>query len=284
MNVDFITITKFLNYLAVRLKNNSVYDENIATIRVYKSDLNSIKENLDEVWYDILMILGTLNKCDSKEFNIDFDYTRYDEYCELRFIKQNNNEDFKSSICKFLTKSSLELIKDEKFAINNHDNYNKPSRKNKENKIENSIMWLKYEKKILTINTKDQSMQICRCNPDSFNDNLLKFLLENPNRTWTRKQLTENGRLTTNAAQSTDKKGDKDFYIFLCDINVKGKNSYSKIGDLFFSKDLSKNSIHLKNPIWSELDFEEADARLMEEDESLKSYLSKNINQNSDEN
>jgi hypothetical protein len=118
----------------------------------------------------------------------------------------------------------------------------------------------------------------------SFNHNLLKFLLENPNRTWTRKQLNENGKLKTDAVQSIDKKGDKDFYIFLCDINVKGKNSYSKIGDLFFSKDLNKNSIHLKNPIWSELDFEEVGLRAMEENESIKSYFGKNINQNSDEN
>lgn len=79
---------------------------------------------------------------------------------------------------------------------------------------------------------------------DSINDRIIKFLIEHPNTTFTRRELEANKVLRI------EKKEDKDFFVVLDDLNIS-----NDLRSLFFNTDLSRNSIHLRNPIYqSDLD------------------------------
>ena len=73
---------------------------------------------------------------------------------------------------------------------------------------------------------------------NSINDRMLRFLIEHPNKTYSRKDLEKEGVLKVEA------KEDKDFYVFLDDIGMKGD-----LKKAFFSKGITKNSICLTNPV-----------------------------------
>lgn len=109
---------------------------------------------------------------------------------------------------------------------------------------EERVLYLIYKNQTLYLNDR----LICNCNVGSGNDNLLRFLISNPNKTWTRTQLISQNILITNTEQNSGKYT-KSFYTFLTDIKVAGKDGYPKIGELFFT-DKSTNSIHLINPVY----------------------------------
>lgn len=146
---------------------------------------------------------------------------------------------------------------------------------NKKPILQLTYKYLTYRKHQLFLNGR----LICNCNTGSGNDNLLKFLIDNPNKTWTRAELQKVNALTTNTAQNSSNYT-KSFYTFLMDIKVSGKNGYSNIGKLFFGTDISKNSIHLKNPIYEE-DLIEFNIDFKNDLELLEVMLKKPINNKS---
>lgn len=125
------------------------------------------------------------------------------------------------------------------------ENRNNKQIQNKGN-IEEPILWLTYKELILKLNDKKI---ICKCNCGSGNHNILEFLINNPNKTWTRAELKERNILRTNTVQNSSDYT-KSFYTFLVNIKLYGKNGHEKIGKLFFNEGLSKNSICLRNPIY----------------------------------
>ena len=66
---------------------------------------------------------------------------------------------------------------------------------------------------------------------NSINDRLLSYLIKNPNETVSRQELEAEGVLIV------DKDEDKDFYVFLNDVNIR-----NDLRKLFFGKDLSKHT------------------------------------------
>ena len=82
---------------------------------------------------------------------------------------------------------------------------------------------------------------------NSINDRLLSYLIKNPNKTVSRQELEAKDVLRV------DKDEDKDFYVFLNDVNIK-----DDLKKLFFEKDLSKHNLNLKNPVYKE-DLEKQD-------------------------
>lgn len=100
----------------------------------------------------------------------------------------------------------------------------------------NPMLWLTYT------NTRELLLNdiflITTTRYNSINDKLLSYLSQHPNKTVQRKELEEQKVL------DKDKKEDKDFYVFLEDIKITGD-----LRKLFFGQDLSKHSLHLRNPI-----------------------------------
>lgn len=121
---------------------------------------------------------------------------------------------------------------------------------------EKEVLRLTYKNKVFCLNGR----QICKKSKGSAYDNLLEFLIENPNRTWKREELKTKNILVTNRTYNPQDAGksipiDTNFYTFVTDIKVKGEKSYYRIGEAFFYE-LGKDTIHLKNPIYQK-DLEE---------------------------
>ena len=125
------------------------------------------------------------------------------------------------------------------------------------------ILRLEYKRQELFLNDR----LILKCQSCSGNDNILKFLIANPNETWTRNELNKRSILHT-IVESNVNEYTKSFYTFLVDIKVSGKYGYNNIGNLFFGIDRSKNLIHLKNPIF-EKDLKEHNIEFANEEELL---------------
>lgn len=107
---------------------------------------------------------------------------------------------------------------------------------NEQKKENKPALWLDYTKdRKLIIN---DIFLLASTRNDSINDRMLRFLIEHPNKTYSRKELEDEGVLRA------EKKEDKDFYVILDDIGMKGD-----LKKAFFSKELSKSSICLTNPV-----------------------------------
>jgi hypothetical protein len=97
------------------------------------------------------------------------------------------------------------------------------------------VLWLSYNnKRELLLN--DMFLLTTPRN-SSINDRLLSYLTNNPNKIVSRQELEAQGRLKDGE--------DKDFYVFLDDVKIKGD-----LRKAFFGKDLSKHTLNLKNPIY----------------------------------
>lgn len=98
---------------------------------------------------------------------------------------------------------------------------------------------------------------------DSQNDKMLKFLIKNSNKVYTRADLEKKHIL------NAEKGEDKDFHTFLADIKMKGV-----LKKLFFGKGLTKNKICLTNPVYQE-DFDRVGIKYIDLKKFLKDLLKK---------
>lgn len=119
--------------------------------------------------------------------------------------------------------------------MNLYQNYKKVQQMKSENDQSSDILKLDYtnDRKLLLNNI----FLLAQTRYDSINDRMLRFLINHPNITYSRKDLENEGVLNIQANE------DKDFYIFLDDIGMRGD-----LKKAFFSTELSKDSICLTNP------------------------------------
>jgi len=99
-----------------------------------------------------------------------------------------------------------------------------------------AVLWLNMDKRGRLI--LNDLFLLTQTRADSINQRMLMFLIDHPNQTFTRHELEQQGVLRP------DKNEDKDFFVVLDDIKIKGD-----MRTLFFGTDLTKHTIHLHNPV-----------------------------------
>ena len=161
------------------------------------------------------------------------------EYGAIEFVKpwefyRSFNGSTSYSYCKIRKTDNFDEVYLK--LTNEYNRVQNLSKKNDDNNKDKTVLKLSY--------TDDRKLIIngifLLSNPryNSINDRMLRFLIEHPNKTYSRKDLEKEGVLKVEA------KEDKDFYVFLDDIGMKGD-----LKKAFFSKGITKNSICLTNPV-----------------------------------